>query len=485
MKLRIFILLALLSSAAGVEGCHSDRDNDHRPRVNCSSAGFSDVPDGLEPTTQVLLFPRNLFSSLSWSSFQTFSELYEIDLTGNKIPSVPAGERLPNLSVLRLGWNRLRSLGDDSFAASPSLTQLELNNNGIRALSDATFSGLGKLEVLDLSHNEIGTLPPALLHPLTALETLYLEYNKIRTMPNGWFDKKPYILYLFLSENPWHCVCPLKYFSIYLFDNENVYVRHGATHKPDTDSVACQTPQRLRQRPVMDLNEGELCPVVTDPAAEPEPSTGAATAATSALTTATLPTGIYTWSPETTYLGKSSDEPVTTVGRESSVSWAALPSTTAGPTHPQSKESVVSYETKEPPASTAPCEIHHLAGRTDGYMAAARSFCFWLFAGSLVLCLLSAVCVLMTLGTLVAWYRKRYKPLKASLRRTRQRKDAVELQQHQRASSAGGVTAHYRSMLFVSREAADSSKGAELLDSPKAENREAYQTTTYHPFSKQ
>lgn len=32
-----------------------------------------------------MLFPANLFSSLSWSSFQMFTEIYEIDLTRNKV----------------------------------------------------------------------------------------------------------------------------------------------------------------------------------------------------------------------------------------------------------------------------------------------------------------------------------------------------------------------------------------------------------------
>lgn len=34
---------------------------------------------------QVLLFPNNLFPSLTWSSFQVFTEVYEIDLTGNQV----------------------------------------------------------------------------------------------------------------------------------------------------------------------------------------------------------------------------------------------------------------------------------------------------------------------------------------------------------------------------------------------------------------
>ena len=54
--MQLVLLLCLLSHVArvtAVAGCHSDRDNDHRPRMNCTAAGFSAVPAGFEPTTEV------------------------------------------------------------------------------------------------------------------------------------------------------------------------------------------------------------------------------------------------------------------------------------------------------------------------------------------------------------------------------------------------------------------------------------------------
>lgn len=51
-----FLLLLLLSPVAVVtslDGCHSDRDKDHRPRENCTGAGFRDVPVGLDQRTKV------------------------------------------------------------------------------------------------------------------------------------------------------------------------------------------------------------------------------------------------------------------------------------------------------------------------------------------------------------------------------------------------------------------------------------------------
>lgn len=133
----------------------------------------------LLPVFKVLLFPRNLFSSLSWSSFQSFTAIYEIDLTANKVcvrltpekhqlqsnikanglsclqvPEVPltSSPALPTLRVLRLTSNLLTSLPDHSFSACPGLTELYLDGNNIGSLSDHTFSGLSKLEVSTLAY---------------------------------------------------------------------------------------------------------------------------------------------------------------------------------------------------------------------------------------------------------------------------------------------------------------------------------------------
>lgn len=52
--LLLLILLSCVSMGVAVAGCRSDRDKDHRPRENCTAAGFSDIAVGLEPTTMVM-----------------------------------------------------------------------------------------------------------------------------------------------------------------------------------------------------------------------------------------------------------------------------------------------------------------------------------------------------------------------------------------------------------------------------------------------
>ncbi|KAK1889720.1 Platelet glycoprotein Ib alpha chain [Dissostichus eleginoides] len=262
--MHIFLLFVLLvAPVTAVPGCHGGRDKDHRRQENCTAAGFTGVPAGLEPATKVLLFPQNLFSSLSWSSFQIFTEIYEIDLTGNKVPELTPSSApiLPSLSVLRLGSNRLTSLPDGSFSACPALTELYLEGNAVVSLSDNTFSGLSKLEILDLSYNRIQVLPQLMLQPLAVIETLYIEYNKVLTVPDGWFSPKEEVPYLFLSANPWACSCSLGYLRGYLDEYEyNVYVRNGPIIMTDPLSVVCDSPRRHKATAVLNLEESELCP---------------------------------------------------------------------------------------------------------------------------------------------------------------------------------------------------------------------------------
>ncbi|XP_039996670.1 platelet glycoprotein Ib alpha chain [Xiphias gladius] len=301
MQLFLLLLLFLLSHLAmvtAVAGCQSDSDKDHRPRENCTEAGFDGIPAGFAPATKVLLFPRNLFTSLPWSSFQILTEIYEIDLTGNKVPEVTPSVTsiLPTLSVLRLGSNILTSLSDDSFSACPALTELYLENNNINSLSDHTFSGLSKLEILDLSYNHIKVLPELMLHPLPAIETLYLESNKIKVMPDEWFGTKEEVPYLYLSANPWACSCSLDYLRTYLENYEiNVYVRDGPLIKNDVESVVCDSPWLLKGKPVMSLGESDLCPPAKEPGPDgdfdqpPITESPSTTAATSIPTIANIP----------------------------------------------------------------------------------------------------------------------------------------------------------------------------------------------------
>ncbi|XP_026182134.1 platelet glycoprotein Ib alpha chain [Mastacembelus armatus] len=525
---RFLILLVHLCHVAmvtAVDGCHKDWDKDHRPRENCTAAGYSDIPVGFEPTTKVLLFPRNLFSTLTWTSFQPFKEIYEIDLTGNKIPEVTpsAGPILPSLSVLRLGLNRLTSLSDGSFSACPDLTELYLDNNAINSLSDHTFSGLSKLEILDLSANRIKELPKLMLHPLRVIETLYLESNKIKVMPDDWFSQKEEVPYLYLSDNPWACSCSLGYLRRYLDDYElNVYVRDGPIIRSDAESVVCDSPQSLKSKPVLSLEEFDLCSLPTEPGPEgdfyepvptshhyyintlipdtlhitaPPPPTAPPLPPTTTSLPPTAPPlpptttttmlavtrlvyhRVVTWSWYQTFTSfiEWSEVREGIIGGSHHVLPTVSPTTQSPPymttTAPtelrpstvmsrKQKVQVVTapFTTEETSTPTTSWEIGTVVGGRTQAVGAARVFCFWLFAGCLLLCLALAACILTTLARLIVWYRGVYKPLSVVVSRRGGGREGVRLVTYTRreekdvAGGEGGVKALYRSVLYVHRE---------------------------------
>ncbi|XP_037334457.2 platelet glycoprotein Ib alpha chain [Pungitius pungitius] len=264
MRLLLVLLLScLVVTGSAWKGCHDDQDKDQRMRVNCTALGFSALPAGFEPVTQVFLLPRNQFSSLSWSSFQIFTNIHELDFTANQIPEVTPSDTpvLPSLSVLRLSSNRLTLLPEGSFSACPGLTELYLDHNTLESLSDLTFSGLSRLEILDLSSNRLTSLPNLMLRPLVVIETLYLENNKVTGMPNDWFRPREEVPYLYLSENPWACSCSLSYLHGYLNNYEdNVYFRVGPVINFGADRVICDSPRRNKNKPLMTLKQSDLCP---------------------------------------------------------------------------------------------------------------------------------------------------------------------------------------------------------------------------------
>ncbi|CAL8241208.1 unnamed protein product [Merluccius merluccius] len=471
--------------------CHGDKDKDHRPRQNCTAGGFRNIPLGLEPTTKVLLLPVNQLSSLSWSDYKMFPDIYEIDLTTNQIHALSAGSVgvLLSLKVLRLGSNSLEVLGDGCFSPCPSLTELYLPHNALNSLPHNIFAGLSKLEILDLSSNRITVLPPNLIYPLVAIETLYLEHNKIQVMPDDWFSMHDIgIPYLFLSANPWLCSCSLGYLNEYLNDYEStVYVRDGTLIKVDAESVVCESPVSLRGRAVMRLTKEEYCPLQSTVAVAEVQTTATTLPTTTTISTATmLPTTTSAATTLPTTTSAATTLPTTTSAATtlptttstantlptSTVPWAMpISGTWSWITHTEwwyasTVSPSIDHQTS-PPRTTAPSmmpttnmatgEVRLGASRDVG---AAHVFCAWLFAGCVLLCVGSMAYTVLCTVWLVIWFHRVYTPFINGLRKKRKGGGRLEsvrllscpLGRRDKEERGGGATALYRSILLVSRE---------------------------------
>ncbi|XP_074555289.1 uncharacterized protein gp1ba [Halichoeres trimaculatus] len=576
MHLPFLLLLFLMGQVAtvtAVSGCLDTRDTDGRPTKNCKAADLNDIPTGLDPQTKVLLFPDNLFTALSWSSFQTFTNIHKIDLTGNKIPELTPSTPplLPTLSILHLGSNRLTSLPDHSFSACPSLTELYLDNNKIHSLSDQTFSGLSKLEILDLSSNHIKVLPQLMLHPLSAIETLYIEKNEIKLMPHTWFSPREEVPFLFITANPWDCTCPNLYLQEYIQEFDlNFYIRMEDTIKSASEKVECGSPTWHKGKPVKDLEQSDLCSPEVHPRGDfLKPQDPASTSLPPPFHTSThaptfasvLPeqvtetvTSLSEWSVSGVYTEWFKE----TFGREELVTWAssfmvtpmteggtrrettsqttpaettmflpstsipttarvqettqatipevttlptAMPSTavpsTPMPSTPMPSTAVPStavpstavpstavpstavpstavpsttvplttMPSTAPPATTTP-----VTGAPTRLKAStvrgAGVFCFWLFAGLLLLCVASAATMSLTLWRLLVWYARVYRPLSKAIG-SKGGSEGLRLLPHggreekETPGGGGGVIALYRSVLYIHREEGEAPESGE------------------------
>lgn len=132
--------------------------------------------------------------------------------------------------------------------------------------------------------------------------------------------------------------------------------------------------------------------------------------------------------------------------------------------HPTTTERVLT--TTEVPSTQTAEVLLDTAPRTEGGGAQSQGgrggpadrrqgsglFCVWLFAGCLLLCLLSASIILVTSSRFLHWYWTTYKPLKAALKRGG---DGVQLllpPQRGGGAASGGGGALYRSVLFIHRD---------------------------------
>lgn len=91
-----------------------------------------------------------------------------------------AFSQLKTLSVLHLDYNQLESLDYQIFANLTELTFIDLSNNRLVSLPDERiFASQGKLEILILNNNRLTTLNVGVVKPLYSLNELHLSGNPL------------------------------------------------------------------------------------------------------------------------------------------------------------------------------------------------------------------------------------------------------------------------------------------------------------------
>ncbi|XP_065508851.1 platelet glycoprotein Ib alpha chain [Caloenas nicobarica] len=246
--------------------------------LNCTGQALSTVPSDLPADTGILLLNANNLVSLSTAAFLPLTQLQDLDLsdnglaalyTGPLLPSLrelilsynalgalPALQGLPALTRLAVAHNNLAVLAPGAFRAVPQLQDLDLRGNQLRTLPQEAFAGLRMLKDLDLSDNLLQELPRELLQDLQRLETLWLSGNHLQTLPTDFFPEGHFFAYVFLTENPWHCDCDLRYLRDWIRENEgSVYQPERGLEKTKVElapeKVLCHSPPEHQRKPVI------------------------------------------------------------------------------------------------------------------------------------------------------------------------------------------------------------------------------------------
>ncbi|XP_010285334.1 PREDICTED: platelet glycoprotein Ib alpha chain [Phaethon lepturus] len=246
--------------------------------VNCTGQALSTVPPGLPADTGILLLNTNHLVSVSTAAFRPLTQLQDLDLannglavlhTGPPLPSLrelilsrnalgalPALQGLPALTHLAVAHNSLATLAPWAFRSVPRLQDLDLRGNRLRTLPQEAFAGLRELKYLDLSDNLLEELPKELLQDLQNLETFWLSGNHLRTLPTDFFPEGHFFAYVFLTENPWHCDCDLRYLRAWIYQNEDsVYQPERGLEKTKVEvapeKVLCHSPPEHWRKPII------------------------------------------------------------------------------------------------------------------------------------------------------------------------------------------------------------------------------------------
>ncbi|KAJ8281900.1 hypothetical protein COCON_G00044190 [Conger conger] len=475
--------------------CHSDMNQDHRSRVNCSGMALSDVPSAIDPATAVIVLTDNEFVSLSWTSYQRFHQLHELDLSRNKVSSLQDMPDLilPSLKVLHLTGNQLQELRASAFIAVSKVMEIYLRANQIHTLNNETFKGLKMLEVLDLSQNLIQVLPLPLLKVINTkvLKNFDVEDNRLKVMPDQFFSELPDIPYVYLSKNPWVCNCKVQYLSGWLEDQgHNVYVHTGPSKVVnDPESVVCDSPRRLKLRVIMDLTEDDYCPSSPlgdiDAIETPAPTTAISTILPT-IYALTMPTHSQTTMPTTLSQTTTPTQTHTTTTDTFSfltfqVTTIPTPtSTSSPPSTPLSTTPTAHHPSMtDPPWTTEQSLTADYVGLESRIQERPVVFyCWWLFIGYLFLCVLLALWLCIIFLWSLRAYLRVYLPL--ARKNQEQRRNTLRLLgYHDRQiqdregnvenagwtgkvgdragaislplEGAGGVQAMFRSVLFVDR----------------------------------
>ncbi|XP_075154009.1 leucine-rich repeat, immunoglobulin-like domain-containing kekkon 1 protein [Haematobia irritans] len=195
--------------------------------VECIDRQLKQIPDNIDPSTQVLDMSGNRLQTLLNEEFvrinllnlqklylrncriehiepQTFkglTNLVELDLSQNLLYNVPsmALSYISSLRDLTIASNRIQKIEPNAFMDTPALHKLDLSHCDIQSIAPQAFEGLEGLTLLRLNGNKLSELVPKTIATLSRLHGIELH------------------------DNPWICDCRLRDAKLWLMQKNIPY----------------------------------------------------------------------------------------------------------------------------------------------------------------------------------------------------------------------------------------------------------------------
>ena len=166
--------------------------------TNASFRGLGNLRD--------LSLASNQIERIEKSALRYLDALEYLILWGNALVSVEGlcyseEQNLTNVRTLDLSSNKVLSIPPGCFDHLVSLERLYLHGNNISDLDANVFKGLAVLEVLFLDHNRMQVVRSGVFNGLNNLRLLDLSYNYVHTIESQAFSALLMLVELGLQEN--------------------------------------------------------------------------------------------------------------------------------------------------------------------------------------------------------------------------------------------------------------------------------------------